>query len=108
MRDAILQRDTFDRDERDHVGRAHARMRAGMLGEVNQLGGLADAADGSLGNVRRIADQGDDAAIMVGVHLAVEQINAVHLHGFQDGVDAGLVAAFREVGNTFDECGHKV
>ncbi len=82
-------------------------MRSRVLGEVNQLGGLADAADRGLRHLHRIANQGDDTAVVVGVHLAVEQIHAVHLHGFDDGVDPGLVAPFRKVGYTFYECGHK-
>ena len=82
-------------------------MRARVLGQVDQLGSFADAADRRLGDVDRIADQGNDAAVVIGIHLAVEEIDAVHLHGFKDGVDASLVAPFREVRNTFDECGHK-
>jgi hypothetical protein len=44
---------------------------------------------------------------MIRVHLAVEEVNAVHLHGFEDGIDFGLVAAFGEVRYTLDECRHK-
>jgi hypothetical protein len=40
---------------------------------------------------------------VVGVHLAVEQIDAGNLHGFDNGIDFGRVAAFREIGNAFDE-----
>jgi hypothetical protein len=36
------------------------------------------------------------------VHLAVKQIDASNLHGFDDGVDFGFVAAFREIGYAFD------
>ena len=82
-------------------------MRARVLGEVDQLGGLADAANRSFGYVHRIADQRDHAAVVIGVHLAIEQINAVHLHGFDNGIDASFVAPFGEVWYTFDECGHK-
>jgi hypothetical protein len=82
-------------------------MCSGVLGEVNKLGGLAYSADRGLRHVHRIADQRDDAAVVVGIHLAVEQIHAVHLHGLEDGVDSGLVAPFRKVGYTFYECGHK-
>ena len=104
--DAILQRHAFDRDERNHVGSAQAGMRARVLGQVDQFSGFADAANRRLGHIDGIADQGDDAAVVIGVHLAIEEIDAIHLHGFEDGIDASLVAPFREVGNTFDECGH--
>ncbi len=82
-------------------------MRSRVFGQVDQFGGLANAANGGLGYIHRIAHQGDDAAVVIGVHLAVEQIDAVHFHGFDNGVDFGFVAPFREVGYTFDECGHK-
>jgi hypothetical protein len=39
---------------------------------------------------------------VVGVHFAVEEIDAGNLHGLDDGVDLGGVAAFREIGNAFD------
>jgi hypothetical protein len=45
---------------------------------------------------------------MVGVHLSIEQIDAVHLHGVDDGVNAGLVAPFGKVRYTFYECWHKI
>jgi len=78
-----------------------------VLGEIDQLGSLANAPDRSFSHVHRIADQRNHAAVMVRVHLAVQQIDAVHLHGFDDGIDASLVASFRKVWYTFDECGHK-
>ncbi len=104
---AVFQRQTFDRDERNHVGRAQPRMRSRVFGEVNKLGGFADAANGSLGNVHRVANERNDTAVMVGVHLAVEQIDAVHLHGCKNGIDTGLIAPFGKVRHTFYECGHK-
>jgi hypothetical protein len=78
-----------------------------VLGKVDQLGGLAYAADGGFGDVDRIAHEGVYTAVMIRVHLAVEEVNAVHLHGFEDGIDFGLVAAFGEVRYTLDECRHK-
>jgi hypothetical protein len=44
---------------------------------------------------------------VVRVHLAIEEVNAIHLHGFENGIDASFVAPFREVRNTFNERGHK-
>ena len=54
-----------------------------------------------------LADQRDDAAVVVGVHFAIEQIDAGHFHGVDDGVNFGFIAAFGEIRNTFDERGHK-
>ena len=78
-----------------------------MLRQINEFGGLADAANGRLSDIDRIAYQRDNTAVMVGIHLAVKEIDAVHLHGFENGVNFGFVAAFGEIGDTFDECWHK-
>jgi hypothetical protein len=45
---------------------------------------------------------------VVGVHLAIEQVDAGHLHGVDDGVNFGFIAAFGEIRDTFDERGHKL
>ncbi len=80
-------------------------MSALMDVQVDQLRGSAHAADGGLGNRFAVADEGDDAAVMVGVHFAVEQIHARDLHGIDDGVDLCGIATFREVGNTLNKSG---
>ncbi len=82
-------------------------MRAFVPGEVDEVGGFADAEDGGCLNRVALADEGDDSAVVVGVHLVVEEVDAGNLHGLDDGVDFGRVAAFREVWNVFDEsAGH--
>ncbi len=82
-------------------------MRPGVPGQVDEFRSFADAANHGLLHLRGIANQRDDAAVVVGIHLAVEEVDAVQLHGLEDGIDLGLIAAFGEVGYTFDECGHK-
>ena len=84
--DAILDGHAINRNERHHVGRAHARMRALMLGQINQLRGLAHAANRRFLDRLPLADQRDHAAVVVGIHLAIEQIDAVDLHRLDDGV----------------------
>ena len=105
--DTIFQSDALDRNERDDIGRTQPRVRAGMFRQINEFGGLTHAANGRLGDVDRIAHQRDDAAVMVGIHLTIKEIDAIHLHGFQNCVNFGFVAAFRKVRNTFDEYWHK-
>src|SRR5437016_968255 len=63
-------------------------MRALVLGEVDEFGSLPHAAD------------------VVRIHLAVEQPHAGNLHGVDDGVDLGFIAAFGEIRNALDERGH--
>ena len=103
---AIFDGDAVKGNERNHVGSAHARVCALMFGQVDHFRRLAHAADGGFLNGLALADQRDDATVVVGVHFAIEQVDAGHLHGVDDGVDFGLVAAFREVGDAFDERGH--
>jgi len=104
---AVFNGDAVDGDERDDIGRAHAGMRAGMRVEVDQLSGFAHPANSGFLNGFALTDQGDDAAVVVGVHFAVEQVNAGHFHGVNDGVNFGFIAAFGKIRNTFDERGHK-
>jgi hypothetical protein len=40
---------------------------------------------------------------VVGIHLAVEEIDAGDLHGFDNGIDFGRIAAFGKIRNTFDK-----
>src|SRR5205085_8070727 len=101
--DTIFQRDAFDGDEGHDVGSADARMRAGVLREINEFGGAADAANGCLSDSVTLADQGDDAAVVVGVHFAVQQKNAGHFHGGDKRVNLGGIAAFRKIGNALDK-----
>ena len=80
-----------------------------MFGEVNQLGGFADAAQRGFGDGFGFARDGDHAAIVIGVTFAIEQVDAGNFaHGRDDRVDFGRVAPFGEIRNTFDESFHEV
>ena len=104
---AIFDGDAFDGDERDNVGCAHAGMRAGMPGEVNQFGCFADAAQCGFSDGFGFAGYGDDAAVMVCVTFAVEQVDAGNFaHGRDNGVNFGRVAPFGKIRNTFYKSFH--
>ncbi len=78
-------------------------------GEIDQLRRLADSANCRFLNRVALANERDDAAIVVGIHLAVEQIDAGNLHGFDNGVDLGRIAAFGKIGNAFNQrVGHVI
>src|SRR5579871_3395990 len=81
-------------------------MRALMLGEINQLCRLANAANGRFSNDFTVAYDGDDAAVVIGVHLAVQKRDARNLHGVDDSVNDCFVTAFREIRYAFNQCGH--
>ena len=78
-------------------------MRPLVLGQIDQLRSLAHSANRRLLNRLALAHQRDHAAVVIGVHLAVQQIDAIHLHRLDDGIDFRLVAAFRKIGNAFDQ-----
>ena len=98
---AIFDGHAFNRNERHHVGRPHPRMRSLMNIQINQLRGLAHTANRRLLDRFAFAHQRDHAAVVIVVHLAIQQIHAIHLHGFDDAVYLRLIAPFRKVGNAF-------
>ena len=97
---AIFYGYAFDWNERDDVGSAHAGMRALMLRKIDYLSGLADTAQYGFHDGLAVTDQRDDAAVVIGIHLAIEQKDTVHLHGLDNRVYLGFVAAFGKIGNT--------
>ena len=100
----IFDAHAFDGNKGNHVRCAHARMRSPVNVQIDQFGRLAHAAYRRFLKRLALAHQRDHAAVMVGVHLAIEQVHAVHLHGRNNGVHLGFIAAFREIGYTFDQC----
>jgi hypothetical protein len=80
-------------------------MRALVPLKVDQFGGFAGAANRGFLNGLAVTGERDDAAVVIGIHLSVEQIDAGQLHGFDDGIDLGRIAALREVRYTFNQSG---
>jgi hypothetical protein len=72
-------------------------------GEVDELGGAAGGANRGFDDTGGGAGDGDDGAVVVAVQGIVEQAHALYVHGRDDGRDDFGAAAFREVGNAFDE-----
>ena len=101
--DAILESDAFNRNKWHHVRSAHAGMCPLVLGQINQLASAPDATNSCLSDCIAIAYQSDDAAIVIGIHLPVEQVDAINLHRFDDGINLGLIAAFGKVGDALHQ-----
>ncbi len=72
-----------------------------MFGEIDQFRGLPHAANCRFLNGFTLPYQGDHAAVVVGIHLSVKKINTGNLHGFNNGVNFGWVAAFGKIRNAF-------
>jgi hypothetical protein len=84
-------------------------MGAGMLGEIDQLRSFSDATQSRFGYGFGLSGERDDAAVVVGIALAIEQINTRNFtHGRNDGIHFGDVATFREIGNALDESFHGI
>src|ERR1039457_2313465 len=82
------------------------------MAQIYQANGALDSAKGRFDYGRGGPGEGDDTAVVVGVHLAVEDGDAAHGAGRFGGgvllgsrVDFGGVAAFGEVGDALDKLG---
>ncbi len=62
--DAVLHRGAFEGDERHDVGGAHARVFAGVLGEVDVVAGRAHAGKRGIDGPVEWGDEGDHTAIV--------------------------------------------
>src|ERR1700691_3671324 len=107
---AIFERDTFHWHERHHIDGADAGVDAFVCTEVDEADGSLDSAVGGFDYGCGWTGEGDDGAVVIGVHLAVQDGDAAHgSDGFDDGVYFGRVATFGEVGDTLYYClGHGV
>jgi hypothetical protein len=82
-------------------------MRASVLGHINQLNGFARALQRGFGNRVGFASQGNDAAVVIGIHLVVQHPDTRHLaHGLNQCVNSRRVAAFAEIRHTLNQSFH--
>ena len=78
-----------------------------MSGEVDQFRGFPYPADDRLLNGVAFSDERDHAAVVVGVHLTVEEVDAGNFHGVDNGVDDRFIATLGKIRDTFDKsAGH--
>src|SRR5262249_21073497 len=104
---AVVEGEVLDRDERNHVGRAHARVLAAVVVEVDEPGRALDDPEGRFDHGLWLAGAAQHPAVVVGVHLAVEERRARHGRDRLDQlVDDLAPATFGEVGNALDQSGH--
>ena len=104
---AIFERHTFNWDKWDNVGGAQSRVRSLMLIQINQFGRFANTANCSFLHRFPFTHERNDAAVVVSVHFAVEKIDAVQFHGFDDRVNFRFISPFGEVRHAFDQSLHK-
>jgi hypothetical protein len=99
---ALLELDAGNGNEGDYVGRPDAGVDSLLASEVNEFCRFSGASDGSLNYGRGFAGDGDDGAIVIGIHGPVEEANAVDMHCGYDCLDAARVCTFGEVGNALN------
>src|SRR5262249_45259235 len=104
---AVFNAHTFDWNERNNISCAEARMRSLMSIQVNQLSCLASAPNRGFLNGVAFADESDHTTVVVGIHLAVEKVHAVELHGLNDGINFGFIPPFREIRDALHQGLHK-
>jgi hypothetical protein len=106
-RDAIIKRNAFDGDERNHIGRANSRMSTLVDGQINQFSGFSDAQERCFRHGIGVTCKCYNAAIVVSVHFAVEDVDARYAaHGGDYGFDFCGIAPFGKVGNALNQSGH--
>ena len=107
---AVRHAHARDGHERHHVGGADAGVLAGVLVQVDQLGGFGDGAEGGFFHGCRRPDEGDHGAVVVQVRVAVEQ---AHLGDggdrLGDRFDHFGAAGFGDIDDRFDKGdGHRM
>ena len=103
----VFERSPFERHEREHVEGAHPGMYAGVAGQVYL--GSAGAGEDYRGFQQRLfsSGQGEDAAVVVGIGVEVEDVDAGYrLHGGGDTFDLRAVAALAEIEDGLEELAH--
>src|SRR5256885_6502591 len=104
---AIFYACAFDGNEWHYVGGPDARMRSRVLRQVDQFRSLADTQERRFTHAVRLPRERNHATIVVGIHLAIQDIHARHAaHGGNDGVHFGRVAPFREIWDALNESLH--
>ena len=101
-RNAVLDSYTIYWNEGHYVGCPHPRMCALMLGQIEQFSRLTHSPNRGFLDRFPLAHEGNHATVVVRVHLAVQQVNAIDLHGIYDCVNFAFVTSFRKIGNAFD------
>jgi hypothetical protein len=98
---AVLHGHAGDRDEGADVSGPHPRVRAVVLGHVDDLGGLGDGLEGPLGHGVRVAHERHHGAVRVRPGVHVQHGHARDgLDGVRDLLELRPVSPLGEVGDT--------
>ncbi len=108
QRHAIFDGHAIDGNKRQHVRRAHARMRARVFRQVDQFHGLAGSQQSRFRHCVRLACQRDHRAVMVGVHLPIQHVHTWHAaHRCHNRIDFRGVASFGKIRHALNQSFHR-
>ena len=62
-------------------------MSALVFCQIDEFGSFADPTDGRFLDGLALAHQRDHAAVVVGIHLAIQEVDAADFHRVDDGVN---------------------
>jgi hypothetical protein len=105
--DALGYGDILDRYKGANVSSADARMFAAVLVQVNVLGSFGYSLKGGLFDGRRLADKGNDSAVVIGVGADVEHADTLYrANDVGNTVVNFRTATVAKVGNAFNNLLH--
>ena len=91
------------RNERDDVDRAHARMDAAVFREVDEPDRRARERERTVLHALRRPEEGEDRAVMIGVAVHVHESSAPGLDGAAERVDDRRVTSLAHVRHALEE-----
>ena len=98
----VVHRRTFERNKRNHIGRAHAWMLALMAVQIDQLGSLPRPAHGGFDDGIRRPRERHDTAIVIAIGLPSEHQHARRaLDRFHNRAHHARVIPLGEIRNAF-------
>ena len=107
QRHAIFQRYSFHWNKRHHVRSAHPRMRALVLGHVDQFQRSAGAQDCRFRHRLRISRQRNHAPVVIRVHLVIQHPHSGHLaHRLDQRRDLRGIAPLAKIRHTLNQSSH--
>jgi hypothetical protein len=78
-----------------------------VLAHVDQLGSLSDTPQDRLQDGLRLPHKRDHGAVVIGVHLLIEQPDRPIMRNFgSNGLNYRLISALAEVGYALDQLAH--
>ena len=107
---ALGQGDALQRDERNHIHGADARVGSAVMSHVDQLGGALRAGQRRLQRRLGRRDKGEHRAVVIGIAVRIEYDHSGNgADGLADGVDDLRPPAVGEIGDALDQgLGHFV